>query len=220
MTDRASFLAKLRDRLAIPLPANLPHPLVAVDRVPDVEFVDDLTEVVSAFERAATKVGANTRRVADSAELAGVLHEVVAANAVRSAVISGDPEAAAARAPLQDLGVSVVPFDSAASCASADLGITGALWGIAATGTLVLHAARAGGRTASLLPPVHLALIPARRILRDAGALFRHLGECVEGELPSQLVLATGPSRSADIELEITVGVHGPREVWVAVLDY
>ena len=120
---------------------------------------------------------------------------------------------------LQDEGVEVMPFDGPGTASIADLGVTGAMYGIAATGTLVMHAGRAGGRTASLLPPVHLALLDARNILPESGALFRQMSERLPEGPPSQLVFATGPSRSGDIELIITTGVHGPKEVWIGILE-
>lgn len=205
MADRAAFLDRLRDRLALPAPANLPHPLVHVDAVPEVGYSFDLDDLPGAFERAATTAGANVRH----GTVEAIVAEVVATTGSARIV-------AAADAP--PVPVETVPFDGAVTAEGCDLGITGALYGIAATGTLVLHAGWAGGRTASLLPPVHLALLPVDRLLRDAGALFRHMDERLPEGLPSQLVFVTGPSRSADIELEVTVGVHGPRELWIGLL--
>ena len=66
---------------------------------------------------------------------------------------------------------------------------------------------------------MHLALVPASRILASPSALWRHLPERFPDGLPSQLVFITGPSRSADIEFTLTVGVHGPKVVWVVILD-
>ena len=82
----------------------------------------------------------------------------------------------------------------------------------------MLHAGRAGGRTTGLVPPVHLALLRSDRILPDAGALWRHLPKQLPDGMPSQLVFATGPSRSGDIEMVITIGVHGPKAVIIGLL--
>jgi L-lactate utilization protein LutC len=96
--------------------------------------------------------------------------------------------------------------------------VVGARWGIAATGTVVVDAARAGTRTASLLPPAVVVLLERDRILADSAELFRRLGARFADGLPSQFALLTGPSRSADIELEITIGVHGPGRMVVVIL--
>jgi L-lactate dehydrogenase complex protein LldG len=112
--------------------------------------------------------------------------------------------------------VEVVPFEGPDP--DADLGVVGGAWGIAATGTVVLDAARAGGRSASLLPPAVCVLLPAERILPEAGALFRDLERGFPRGLPSQLVLSTGPSKTGDIEQQLITGVHGPGRVWIGLL--
>jgi L-lactate utilization protein LutC len=83
---------------------------------------------------------------------------------------------------------------------------------------VVLDARRAGSRTASLLPRVHLAIVSEATIVESTGDVLRDLGRWCPDGLPSNLVFVTGPSRSADIELQITLGVHGPRALWVAVM--
>lgn len=100
----------------------------------------------------------------------------------------------------------------------ATAGITGALAGIADTGSLVLLTGPTRPRLASLLPQTHIALLPASRLYPDMAAFFAaHLNIT---EQASNLVFATGPSRTADIELTLTRGVHGPKYVHVAVLDW
>ena len=88
--------------------------------------------------------------------------------------------------------------------AAADVGLSGVRCAIANTGTLVLTSER--GRKASLLPMNHVAFLRAEQIVPTmAEALETHLDE-----MPSAWVQATGPSRTADIELTLTTGVHGP----------
>lgn len=205
MSDRTAFLDRLRERLAVPAPENLPHPLVHAEAVPPVEYALDLTDLADAFERAVSATGAHVLR----GTAPEVLQSVLAATGAQRVVASKDAPA--------ELGLPA--YSGPVEAEQADLGVTGALYGIAATGTLVLHAGLAGGRTASLLPPVHLALLPVDRLLRDSGELFRKMGERLPDGLPSQLVFVSGPSRSADIELEVTVGVHGPRELWIGLVS-
>jgi L-lactate utilization protein LutC len=97
---------------------------------------------------------------------------------------------------------------------AADVGVTTAQWAIAETGTLVLDMAQERHRLASLLPPVHVALLPRARILCNLGEALKTLGR----PLPPTVTLITGPSRTADIELQLVVGVHGPRELHVVVV--
>jgi L-lactate dehydrogenase complex protein LldG len=90
-------------------------------------------------------------------------------------------------------------------------GLTGALAGIAETGTLALPGATGQPLTASLLPEIHLAVLEAKRIYETLGELL-HLREVRQA---SSVALISGPSRTADIEMTLTIGVHGPGEVVV-----
>jgi L-lactate dehydrogenase complex protein LldG len=92
-------------------------------------------------------------------------------------------------------------------------GVSQALYGLADTGSVVLAASPEEPRANSLLPDVHVSLLAEDRILPGLAELF----EAVGGELPSALAIVTGPSRSADIEQKLAVGVHGPGEVHVVL---
>ena len=92
--------------------------------------------------------------------------------------------------------------------------VSEASFGLADTGSVVLAASPHEPRARSLLPDVHVSLLPEERILPGLAELFETLG----GELPSALAIVTGPSRSADIEQSLTIGVHGPGEVHVVLL--
>jgi L-lactate dehydrogenase complex protein LldG len=95
-----------------------------------------------------------------------------------------------------------------------DAGVSRALCGLADTGSVVLAASPAEPRARSLLPFVHVSLLPEDRIVSGLEELF----EAVGSSLPSALAIVTGPSRSADIEQKLVVGVHGPGEVHVVLL--
>ena len=96
-----------------------------------------------------------------------------------------------------------------------DVGITSAQAAIAETGTLVLDSACERHRLVSLVPPVHIAIVNASSIcetLGDALALLRK-----DKEISPAVTFITGPSRTADIELNLAIGVHGPQELYVIV---
>jgi L-lactate utilization protein LutC len=100
---------------------------------------------------------------------------------------------------------------------AAGVGITSASWAIAETGTLVMAAAPGRERVASLLPPVHLAVIAESQLLPDLFDLFAML-QPTAPNLSSNLVFITGPSKTGDIELQLTTGVHGPGKIHVIVI--
>jgi L-lactate dehydrogenase complex protein LldG len=96
-----------------------------------------------------------------------------------------------------------------------DVGISTAQAGIAETGTLVLDSAKERHRLVSLVPPVHIAIVNASDIvetLSDALALLQK-----DKEISPAITFITGPSRTADIELTLAIGVHGPQELFVIV---
>jgi L-lactate dehydrogenase complex protein LldG len=101
---------------------------------------------------------------------------------------------------------------------SADCGITSADYGVAETGTLALIAGPGRGRAISLLPPLHIAVLRASDIVYELAALFERVHDD-HRKLPSALTFITGPSCTADIELVLTVGVHGPKELQVILVE-
>jgi len=99
--------------------------------------------------------------------------------------------------------------------AAAAVGVTGCDAAIAETGSLALVSARGKPRSASLLPPTHVAIVRADQLRPTMGAFFAERG--TEVTAASGCTFVTGPSRTADIELTLTVGVHGPGRVVVIV---
>jgi L-lactate dehydrogenase complex protein LldG len=188
------------------------------DDLPALPSPQAFADPVALFAERARAVGAEVDVVSiDGA--AGWAATWCAARAVRRAVVWNTPELAPLRDRLQSDGIETVsPHLVAArawpdAVAAADAGITGAEWGIAETGTLVLGCGPDQPRLASLLPPAHLAVLRADRILPDLPALLaRTMG------LPSALTLVTGPSRSADIGLVPVFGAHGPMVVAILIV--
>ncbi len=101
---------------------------------------------------------------------------------------------------------------------AADLGITSVDWAVAETGSLALCARPEQGRVVSLLPPRYLAIVEPSQIVPDLFDLFARL-ESIKANLPSNVVLVTGPSKTGDIELKLTTGVHGPGNVHLLVVE-
>ena len=102
----------------------------------------------------------------------------------------------------------------------AGVGVTGAVAAAAASGTVGITCGPRSPRATSLVPPAHICLVFLGTMVEDVGEAIRHCGSTAGGAgLPSALVWVSGPSRSADLELVLTVGVHGPRSVDVIVVD-
>ena len=153
------------------------------------EIADALTQIISALQK--TKVRAQRIAISDAPELERLMHMT-------------DLE-------IEELGIA----PGASDIFSFDVGITTAQAAIAETGTLVLDSAGERHRLVSLVPPVHIAIV-------DAATIYATLGETLTmlqsgKELSPAITFITGPSRTGDIELTLTIGVHGPQELYVII---
>jgi L-lactate dehydrogenase complex protein LldG len=141
---------------------------------------------------------------------------------------------AALQAQGVDVSMASPPLEDAAALANqrqnlrellarADIGLSGADYAIAETGTLALSALPGQMRGVSLLPPVHVAVVRPSQIvasMADCLAMLQDEGrEDLQERLTSCVSFITGPSRTGDIELSLTVGVHGPGELHLVILD-
>jgi len=102
---------------------------------------------------------------------------------------------------------------------TADAGITTCEALIARTGTILLSSNQASGRSLPIFPPVHIAVANTDQLVFDSKDALQRLMQKYNGRLPSMISLATGPSRTADIEKTLVLGAHGPKEVYVFLID-
>lgn len=105
--------------------------------------------------------------------------------------------------------------------AAADIGVTGADYAIAYTGTVVLLSSPHKGRSVSLLPTVHIVLLRASQIRTRMGEVLDEIAASSGDptQMPSSINFITGPSRSSDIENDLSIGVHGPVAEYVLLLN-
>lgn len=140
-------------------------------------------------------------------------------------IIDGAGAVASNASILAEAGITALPGvvagfqDEAAlrsACASAPFGITGASYALADPPALVMLASDSEARMISLLPPVHIAVVRAEQILSGLDELFLTAPD--PSAMSSSMVLIGGPSRTGDIEMTLTLGVHGPRELHLIVM--
>jgi L-lactate dehydrogenase complex protein LldG len=103
--------------------------------------------------------------------------------------------------------------------ANCDVSITGCESLVARTGTIVLSSAQVNGRTASVYAPIHICIAYTSQLVYDLKDALQAAKEKYGNNLPSLLTFATGPSRTADIEKTLVVGVHGPKEVYLFLIE-
>ena len=216
MTDRASFLAAVRstprgadpglpDRLQVP---GAPTELRAGE--------DPVARLAAECEANSTVV----HRVATSAVDATIVSILVGAGAKTVAVTADLGERVAdLRTAVADAGIEVGDYSDVAPdrprAGALDATVTGCVAAIAATGTIVTGAVGAG-RAGALIAPTHVCVVERGQIVSGLHELFD--GE-VLGDVGSLFALQSGPSRSADIEKVLILGVHGPGNVHLVIVD-
>lgn len=177
--------------------------------------------IIESFKSHAEAVSAQVQRVATK-ELAlqwivGLLHqEGVDDKPNCHAVCAACPLIGPAeRRKLED-AVPGLKFNVTRELAAeAKVGISQMDWGLADTGTLVQDATNVDKRLVSTLPPLHVAIIPTAALLPDLAAVF----ERIDPRKSAYLSFITGPSRTADIERVLTIGVHGPERLVIILVD-
>lgn len=103
--------------------------------------------------------------------------------------------------------------------AGCQVAVTGCEYLVARTGSIVLSSAQQQGRTASVYAPIHVCIAFVDQLVEDIKDALVAAREKYATQFPSLLTLATGPSRTADIEKTLVVGVHGPKEVYLFLVE-
>jgi L-lactate dehydrogenase complex protein LldG len=120
---------------------------------------------------------------------------------------------------MQQFQLKQFPFMNKGDMHTAQAAITDCECLVARTGTMVLSAAQASGRALSVYTPVHIVIAYTHQLVFDLKDAIARLKDKYQGELPSAISFASGPSRTADIEKTLVVGIHGPKEVYVFLVD-
>lgn len=203
LSSREAILGRVRRALGRTEGADAAAQPAVRLRVPEAS----IEQRIEWFSTALEKLNGKTYVVASAAEA----REQVAALVAAKRVVTSHSEL------LRELELeqAAAPGQHREACAAADVGITGAEYALADTGTLVVFASREE-RLVSLLPPVHIAVLRRERILTGLDELLATIP--LPAEVSSSMVLITGPSRTADIEQILVRGVHGPGELHVVIV--
>lgn len=208
---RNEILAAIRGHLAASVPFDAVR--VAHHTHHESKAVSD-TQVVSPLERfkeSLESVGGHCFVVKDESEAAKELQKIIEEKEARRVAVSDS-----VLIKRMMFGTDVLEKASKSELFDCGLGVTSAQWAIAETGTLVLESDKEFHRLTSLVPPVHVAILEAENIRQTLGEVLQELNE---KELSRTITFITGPSRTSDIELTLAIGVHGPAELFVIVID-
>jgi L-lactate dehydrogenase complex protein LldG len=116
---------------------------------------------------------------------------------------------------LTDAGLNLIYYQQLVSC---DACLTGCEFLVARTGSIVMSSAQSSGRTTSVYAPVHICIAYTSQMVGGIKEAITDIKTRYD-KLPSLITFATGPSRTADIEKTLVVGVHGPKEVFCFLVE-
>ncbi len=203
---KENILKKIRQALAHPVPVPFPKSegsnsvFQPLQKEIEIEFAENFTGLLGKFSFCL-----------DEKDLAQQLKALVAAKKLTSIYCNEDQ----IKTDLTKNGFNQFHTTDIKACHAS---ITGCELLIARTGSILMTSAEKSGRTASVYAPIHICIAYTNQLVYDIKEGLQLLKEKYTN-LPSLITVATGPSRTADIEKSLVVGVHGPKEVYVFLVD-
>ena len=224
--DQSSVLADVRRALG----RTVTRPPEPLEGFIEPSIKADVPELITRFTEEAKAVRAQVHRVSDELQLVERITEICAGDKGHEIALSRAELLAEINlgSTLSARGFSICPeldaldHDSLiARLATCGAGVTAVDYAIAETGTIVLSSDEPNALLVSLLPPVHIALLRSSQIMSSLDEVISRLSkERINLAGPSRsITLITGPSRTSDVELVLSIGVHGPKELHVIILD-
>jgi L-lactate dehydrogenase complex protein LldG len=225
LAEQHKIIASLKDALGT-APRTNSHAAAASAPVP-VTYSAQRAELASTFARELEEVGGKFLGVLTPAEVTNrivtLAGEIGARTVALGEGVTTDMGAIGEALERADYGIvrtmPVADLERAAMrarVADADLGIAEADFAIASTGTLAVVSTAQRPGSLTLLPPASLVIVQIDRVRPNLAAVLAEMGPA--GVASNRLTLITGPSRTADIEKRIVLGVHGPKSLHVIVV--
>lgn len=221
MSSRETFLARVRQATEI----GRAYRIHSKDVPAEAGYIGAAGDLCQRFAAEVDAVGGQSFLVSDLEAAREKLHLLLEEAGAKSALCWQHEllDRLDLHGALAGPGVELLDYENLSSLPAeqcqpkllaADIGITSCDCAIAETGTLMMLSKPGQERVASLLPPMHVAIIERRQIVPDLLDAFALLGN-----LPSNVTFITGPSKTGDIELQLTTGVHGPGKWRVIVIQ-
>ena len=223
MSTRETFFATIKQAVAAQpvTEPKLPEHDESIIRLTrkDADLAAKLAEMINAAGMEAVLLNSHH-------DLPAAVKAICVKHGVKVALADADPAIDLLVHAATSCGVGVRRWSAEQNVAASfevDAGLTGVAYAVAETGSLVMMASPMTGRLTSLAPMVHIALIRRNQIVADLLDLFDPscLGKSPASDkrtMPSGCVLITGPSKTADIELKLVTGVHGPGFVYAIIM--
>jgi len=171
---------------------------------------------IEQFKVAANLIGAEVYNAANLGEAVDYVAKRVSGSLLVPSFASGSR--AKLKAALKKAGLEVESDLNRQTAAQAQAGITGVNFAMADTGTLALESTDEAIRLATTLPELQFALLDPDKILADSLAATKPLRQLHQRDPRNYIAYITGPSRTADIERVLTIGVHGAKELHILLV--
>jgi L-lactate dehydrogenase complex protein LldG len=173
------------------------------------------------FKTKAEELTVKVLRAASSKEVGDLIIEQIRQLKVQKVASTPltmvDDQALHADAPAEDMDFTMQLNKE--KIEQADMGISEFDLGIAQLGCIVQDASDLHTRLVSMLPPIHLALLKTSTLVKSFTDALEVIEKAYSGNIPPYLSFITGPSKTADIERELTIGVHGPEKLIILCID-
>lgn len=207
-SSKDNILKKIKQALANPVPLPFPERKYNSETVfqpsveeMEIEFAQNFTQLLGKFSFCANE-----------SELANQLNQLAATRKWDRILCKDD----VLKQTLSQNGFSNFTHQEVATCQAS---ITDCEYLVARTGSIFLSSAPQSGRATSVYTPIHICIAYTNQLVYDIGDGLKLMQEKYGNNTPSLITLATGPSRTADIEKTLVVGVHGPKEVFIFLVE-
>jgi len=204
---KKNILKKIKQALANPAPVPFegknkePDIFTRSNQEPEIEFAEKFTELQGRFSFCGNEK-----------ELVNQLQTLFTTREWKNIFLREED----LKQVLKASGLNIDYTDDLEAC---DAAITSCEYLVARTGSIALSSAQKSGRTVSVYAPVHICVAYSSQLVYDVKDGLDLLAKKYHGKLPSLITFATGPSRTADIEKTLVVGVHGPKEVFCFLVE-
>jgi L-lactate dehydrogenase complex protein LldG len=179
----------------------------------------NVNDLYGAFKEKFEGVNGECYRVAKVEEIGDLMINILEGKAAKTISLNESPlsHSAQLKEKLTSAGFVVHTEDLFTATSQDDVGISEVNWGIAELGTLVQIAPEVDNRLCSTLVPIHIALLKTSAIIPELDDMLDTIHKLPQ--IPGFIGFITGPSRSSDIERILEIGVHGPEQAIVIVVD-
>ncbi len=178
--------------------------------------------LLEEFRRQGNAAGSRVYIIKNINAIAATVENLLKADGLNCLAVDNSPIAREIGEKLQQRRIKIIqPWNGKEVLEKAEeiqIALTTAALGIAETGTVVSGTGFHSARLLTMLPQIHCIVLYKDNLIANSEKIAFHLKR-IYGKIPGQISLITGPSRTADIERQLTIGVHGPAKVYVFVIE-